>query len=412
MASAYTMTPNPADPFSRWMADAFDEKDAAVGVSTGFQSLFGRAEYGGQTLFSPDSNLVDIDIIRANERTAALIPRGKISRSLGSNQKNLNVEKYTAFSRLFPLAEEEGDITGDQILYRMAGENPYQMQTRLNRMRALGGKIHRESVRRIVRLNERLAAQSILTGKMPAILGTTNTDLVYDFQRDSNLVITVANEWNSASGDPLGDIDGACKTIREKGRALPDMMILGTDAMDAFIKDSDVQDVADNRRFELIEVSTGNPVPDHYSRYVEAGFIPRGRLRTPAGFSLWMFTYLDVYDDESGNPKYYMPEDEVVILNSRTRYDRYFGPPELLPLIPQRVQLYSELFGMSPMALPMPPNMRAPGTVIDPAMFYADAYVSGDWKKVTIRTQAAPIFATTHTDAIATLKGLIAEESP
>ena len=52
MANAYTMTPNPADPFSRWMADYFDEKDI-VGVPTGFQSFFGRPEYGGQTLYSP-----------------------------------------------------------------------------------------------------------------------------------------------------------------------------------------------------------------------------------------------------------------------------------------------------------------------------------------------------------------------
>ena len=38
---------------------------------------------------------------------------------------------------------------------------------------------------------------------------------------------------------------------------------------------------------------------------------------------------------------------------------------------------------------------------------YYDAYVSGDWKKVSIRSQSAPIFATTQTDAFVTITDLI-----
>jgi len=40
-------------------------------------------------------------------------------------------------------------------------------------------------------------------------------------------------------------------------------------------------------------------------------------------------------------------------------------------------------------------------------MFYCDAYPSGDKKKVTIRTQSAPIFATTQTDAFLTFTSVI-----
>ena len=408
MASAYTMTPNPADPFSRWMADYFDEKDV-VAVATGFQSLFGRPENGGQTLYSPDSLTVDIDIIRANERTAALIPRGMISRPL-NKQQNLNVEKYSAFSRLFPLVEEEGDITGNQILYRVAGENPYERRGRLERMRHLGRKVHAESVRRIVRLFERLAAQSVLDGEQDAILGA-GSDSQFDFLRSSDNSITVDTEWDASGADPMNDIDAACDQVRVASKTRPDMMILGGEAMDALLGNEDFLERSDNRRFELIEVGLNNQVPPHYQRYVDAGFNARGRLRTAKGYELWMFTYIDVYTDESGNSVKYMPDDKAIILSSRARFDRYFGPPEQLPMIPMRMQLYTELFGMSPDAPAMPPNMMAPGAIIDPAMFYADAYVSQDWKKVSIRTQAAPIFATTQTDAVVTLSGLIAEGS-
>ena len=149
-------TPLAVDTFSRFMTDMFDDKEI-ISVSTGFQVFFGRPETGANTVFSPNANLVEIDIIRGNERLAALIPRGTISRSLGANQKNMNVEKFTTFSRKFPLSNEEGDLTADQILNRVAGENPYERRTRFDRLRMLGLKLHHENIRRHVRLFEVLA---------------------------------------------------------------------------------------------------------------------------------------------------------------------------------------------------------------------------------------------------------------
>lgn len=395
-------TPNTVDLFSRYMAREFDEKEV-IAVPTAFQAFFGKP--GSETFFSPDANVVDIDIIRGNERTAALIPRGMVSRSLGALQKNQNVEKYTNFSRKYPLAEEEGDLTGDQILNRVAGEQPYDRMDRWARMRKLGLKIHMESIRRIVRLFERLAAQSALTGKMDAILGTSNTDLQYDFRRNTGLTVTPANTWNSGSQDILGDIDGICDKIREFGKVQPNAMFLGGSAMDAFIKDTTVKDVADNRRFDLLDLNS--VIPAGYERFVASGWNPRGVLRTPKGYLLYLFTNVDGYINEAGTFTQYMPVDEVLITSTMARADRYFGPPETLPLIPQRVQLYQELFGFNPMAAPMPAKVLNAGAVIDPGMFYCDSYVANDWKKVTIRSQAAPIFATTHTDAFGLLNNLI-----
>ena len=392
-------TPVPQDLFSRFMAGAFDEKKI-IGVTTGFQAFFGRPENGSETIFSPDANAVDIDIIRGNERLAALIPRGTVSRSLGSTQKNMRSEQMSSFSRKYPLSEEEGDITGDILTNRVAGEDPYAGGvTRMDRLRYHGLKLHHESIRRTVRMFEVLAGQSILTGKQDAIIGTTNTDLQYDFRRNATHTVTVGTSWAGGSADIMGNIDAGCALVRADGKVMPDMLILGSTAMGSLIKDTTVAAVADNRRFELIEVSTNNPVPAKYQRFLDGGFIARGRLRTPAGFDLWMFTYLDVYTNTAGNPTKYLADDLVVIASSAARCDRFFGPPENLPMIPMREQLYRDYFGFDPMAMPMPPKLQASGAVIDPAMFYCDAYVSGDWKKITVRTQSAPIFATTMTDA-------------
>jgi hypothetical protein len=398
-------TPVVMDTFSRIMADMYDEKEV-IGVSTAGQAFFGRPENGANTIFSPNANVVEIDIIRGNRKTAALIPRGTISRPLGDTQRNMNVEKYTSFARKYPLSEEEGDITADQILLRMGGENAYEGRDRLTRMRLLALKLHHENVRRHVRLFERLAWQSLKTGLQDAILGTSDTDLQYDFRRNAAHTFTPSPEWDN-SGTILADIDDACELIRVNGKLNPDMIIIGQGAMAAFIADTDVVTKADTRRFELTWISTNNPVPPKYMRFVEAGMIPRGRLNTPEGYSLWVFNYLDSYETNAGTDTKYILTDEALVCSSDARCDRYFGPPERLPLIAQDIAEYMELFGFSPLSAPMPAKLMAPGSIVDPSMFHVDAYRSGDKKKVTVRTQSAPIFPTTQTDGFVLMEGLL-----
>lgn len=399
-------TPIPVDTFSRFMAKMFDDK-SLITIAKAFQAFFGRPETGALTVFSPDANDVDIDIIRGNKKTAALIPRGTISRPLGSTQQNLNVEKYSTFSRKYPLSEEEGDITGDQILQKLAGENPYEMKDRLSRSRILAAKIITESIRRTGDMMERLAAQSILTGKQDAILDTSDTNLQYDFRRSAGNTITVSNTWDSGSQTILADIDAGCDVVKTKGRVKPDILCLDGASMNAFLADTDVKAKADNRRFELIHISRDFPVPPKLNFMVEAGWIAFGRLRTPKGYELWIFTNQDYYENASGTVIDFMPNETALIASSKARCDRYFGPPEMLPIIPMRRQLYTEMFGINIDNPPMPMDTTVGGIIV-PQMFYHDAYVSADWKKVTVRTQSAPIFATTHTDAFVTLNNLLA----
>lgn len=396
-------TPQPADQFARFMAAMYDDR-SAMPAPGGFCSFFGRPETGANVIFSTDSEVVDIDIIRGNEKIAALIPRGLNTRAI-SGQKNTQEQQYSNFSRVFPLIEEEGDITASQLTKALAGEARYSSgKTRHDRMRELALTVYFEHMRRHARTFEVLAASSIITGKQPAILGTTNPDLLYDFRRNSANFITVGTAWSDVAADIMGDIDNACFKVRQNGRALPDMAILSTVDIDSFIKNTSVKDTADNRRFELIQVSTDNPVPPKFARFVENGFIPRGRLRTPKGFDLWLFTYIDTYQDNDGNPVFYLPDNKTIICSSQARCDIYLGPPEQLPVTSQSSQWFREMFGFNLEAKPMPQNFA--GTKwneIMSAATYVDAYPAGNNKTVTIRTQSAPILPTTQTDAFVTI---------
>ncbi len=398
-------TPLAVDAYSRFMAALFDEAQI-IGVPTAFQAFFGRPENGGLTLFSPDANIVDIDIVRGSETLAALIHRGQNARSL-SGQKNTNIGKSSTFSRLYPLIEEEGDISADELNFRVAGEGPYSPLTKFDRLRIKALRHHQAHIRRSVRTFEYLSSLSVLTGKMPAILGTSNTDLEYDFRRNAANTAAGAAVWDTGTPDIMGDVDGRCDKVRLNGHANPDMGIFGGEAIASFIKDTTIKSLADNRRIELIQVTTDNPVPPRFDRFVKAGFIPRGRLRTLKGYTLWIFCSIDEYiDPATGTSTPYMPVDQCLVAASTARCDRYFGPSELLPNTPGRAALYQDMFGFAPGMPPMPPNIKNMAAAVNPAMFYNDAYMGANQKTITIRTQSAPIFATTQTDAFALLTDL------
>jgi hypothetical protein len=387
------------------VAASYNERDI-IGVSTGFLSFFGRGGSLGQTVFSPDANLIEIDIMRGNEKIAKTVLRGEPKKIL--DKKSTNDPKFSAFARQYPLIFEQGPIHAGQLTNRLPGENPRAGGiTRKRRLLELAISKHMEHIRRTVRTCEVLAAQAILTGIMDAIIGTSDTGQQYDFQRNSAHTVTVGTEWNNAASDPLtDDIDPNCDKIRQNGHLTPDMMILGSSAMSAFINHADVIAQADNRRFELIQVSTNNPVPPRFAGFVEAGFIARGRLRTPAGYELWLFTYIDSYQNDAGTAVKFMPADKVLICSSSARCDRYFGPPEMLPLHSARILWMAEMLGVNIAAQTTPMNIKGGEKGVPAAAFFHNAFPGPDDSHIVMETQLAPIFAPVSTDGFVLLEGV------
>jgi len=402
-------TPITLDFVSRQMANFFDEKEY-IPLGTAGQSFFGDPSDGSMTIFSPNSNTIDIEIVRGNERTAALIPRGGVGRFVGTlaatqPHQDQQVGRETYFSRKFLLAEESFNLTGDQILQRVPGEGPFEGRARAERFRFQATRGYKESIRRLLRLDEYLTWQSLFTGKQPTILG--NTTDVYDFRRLSTNIVTVGTAWSGA-GTPITDIDAMCDKLRAAGKLTPDSMVIGGAALQNFLGNSQITTVYGNKLFyNLVQIDkdviNSNP---KYAKLIAGGAVYRGELQTPKGYRLQIFTYIHGYTNASGVFTQYVPSNSALIFNSGARMDRYFGPPERLPITSQETQLFMERMGFNPMTPPVPQTVMAGDGVIVPETFFSDMYDSEDRKKTTLRVQHAPIFATTMTDTIGVLNGL------
>lgn len=396
-------TPLAVDQYSRFMVEVMDDRQM-MPAPGGAAAIFGRRENGSKVVYSESAEVFDMDIIRGNEKRAVMIHRGSIARAL-SAQRNTKTQNSTAVSRVFPLIEEEGDISASQLSKRLAGEAAHNSGlSRQDRLRMLAMEHNNEHWMRIARTTEFLAWQSLLTGAQPAILGTTDPNLLYDFKRDSGGFITPGTSWSNVAADIMGDTDGGCDQIRAKGRKRPDVMVLSGVNMGNFVKNTAIKELADNRRIEFIQVGLNNPVPAKLQFMVEAGFNARGVLRTVKGYELWMFTYIDIYDDESGDPQPFMPDDKVSIFSSDARADAYFGPPETLPVDDLHAQWMRSQFGFNLAAPELPVSMQGTsfGGLLRAAVYF-DAYQSNDRKNVSIRAQCGPILGTTQTDGFCTI---------
>lgn len=393
-------TPLPQDLFSRYVVEMFDEHDI-IDIPTAGLTFFNNP---ARTVYQPDSNTVDIDIIRGDERTAKLVPRGTFSQSLGALQKHARDEQFTAFSRKYPLAREVLDVTSENLTTRLPGEPTVNSSlTQQFRFRYHARKKHLENNRRIHRLCEILAWQSLMTGKQDGILGTTNADLKYDFMRHADLTIQAAVSWAGGAANIMADLDTGCTRLRKIGHTQPDMAVFGATAINSFIRDATVQKLADNRRFTYMTFGDGAVMPSKFQKWVDAGFVFQGNLRTPQGYALAVFTYPEFYTADNGTATPYIADDKVLLTSSMARRDRYFGPAESLPMTPFKAQQYLQLFGIDPSAPPTPPNVKGDASVIPKSAFFCMANISADYQRVSIETQLAPIFAPVQTDAYVVL---------
>lgn len=407
-------TPNRMDMYTRFMDELFDERDI-IAVDTAFQCFFGNPASGGSKTVYTDDLAIDIDIIRANgEKVAKMIPRGTDSQFLNF-QKNVSDVNWSTFSRIFPLCEELSDINASELNKRIPGENPYMGAGATSRLRALAQGKHAEHIRRYVRLFEVLAGLSVLGGAHPAIMGETasaNLDNWYDFRRNASLIVTPTTKWDATDADILGDWDAAFQTLREVGHVRADMAIAGANVLSVILNDATIQAFADNRGFQMIRAGEQNwTLPARYQRFVDAGLTPIAWFMTPRGRTFYLFGYDGIVTDDSGTVTPLMPVNTFLFAYSGARCDRYFGPGETLPADPVTAQLYQYYFGMNMMTPTIPALIKNPNGLITPQMFHCDAVFGDDRKKVSIRTQAAPIFATTQTDSFFTYYQCLTVES-
>lgn len=403
-------TPIAQNQYSRFMVEPFSDVDARPLATAFMGAFFGDPTTGAETVYNDRTSQVEIDIEKGDTHILAMmVNRGTNSLDL-SRIKSQKEGKFTNLAYGWPLIETTGSIASTELFDRQVGETPYTERSRQDRLTMKAAKIHKEQFKQHITTMEYLCRESLWTGEHPAILGTSNSDLIYDFHRDSGNFITAGTAWTTITADILGDLDSGADKIQQNGGLHGDYGLLCDGAVFKGIKTNTVlTNDADNRRYNFVALGGDVQLPTTFNKYKENGFQPRGRLETNDGRIVWIFTYDLTFSDNFTNPASpsrtaWVPAGKALMFSPHARCDKYFGPADWMPVTSQEAQMYRETFGFEMNAAPTIPSIQNPG-VIDPRMFYC--FASRGQKSVQLYTQSAPIFPTTHTDAFVVFSGLV-----
>lgn len=378
------MTVNVLTNYTRAMAPAFSDLEK-IQVGTLFLTLFAS----GATIIDPDSAVVDIDIERGNKHVSAYIARGTDAKNLSENRTL--VGKYTSDSFEYPLIEELGVITSAMVLKRLPGESMRNPLTKMERQMAYAIKLHNEGLKKIIRKAEYSAAESFRTGAQ-----TVHQSAAYSFHRRSTHNASASVVWSTtATAVPITDLETACGLIYLDGLATPTDAIFSDQSWREFLATTQVSNLADKRRINHFSTDMTAVAPAGYEAWIAAGALYQGQVKA-GNWVLNLWTYPAVWVTDAGVSTQYLPDEEVLVMAKSARFDRYFGPSDNLET--QSPNFYLENFGLGAID-GMPMEIMNAG-IFQSNMFYLDAFAQGNGKALTVRTQCAPIFPTTQTDAI------------
>jgi hypothetical protein len=101
----------------------------------------------------------------------------------------------------------------------------------------------------------------------------------------------------------MSDVDAMCNSLANRGLPVEDLVI-GTAVAQAMMAFTQFQTLMDNRRFDMGEIKP-------QLRYPGATWM--GRIRTPGGYELEVWSIRETYESDSGVTTLYFPTDSAMV---------------------------------------------------------------------------------------------------
>ena len=175
---------------------------------------------------------VDVDFKKGNRALAPFVhPRmpGKTVPNRG----------YTTKTYTPPMLFPDKVTTVDDLLTRMAGENPYSGRTPADRAVEKLARDFSELDEMITRREEWMCAQALYTGVIPIIGEGINEEINFNFT-NTETIADAAKKWSKDTADPIADLKRWRKTVQKNGFVNCNICIMADDVAEAFTRNAKV----------------------------------------------------------------------------------------------------------------------------------------------------------------------------
>lgn len=260
---------------------------------------------------------IEVDFKKGNRRMAPFVHPVR-------GGKTIENEGYQTKSYKTPLLAPNKVTTAQDLLSRMAGENPYSGVTPADRAIKKLGDDFIELEDMIARRKEYMAASVIFGGKIPIIGEGLNEVIDFGFTNKEVLDGTTKKKWSNAASDPRADLKRWREKVQKTGFTNPNIVVFASDVADVFINHEKVKSVLDVRNYALGTIAPKQTQPgvtyigtdhelgvDYYS------------------YNEW---YLDDFTDPSTPVELpLVPSGTVAMLSTEADFRTFYGAVTIIP---------------------------------------------------------------------------------
>lgn len=253
---------------------------------------------------------VDVDFKKGTRKLAPFVsPRmpGKTVANTGYQTKT-----YTP-----PQLAPDTITTVDDLLERMAGENPYSGKTPAQRAVEKLARDFSKLDEMITRREEWMCAQALYTGVIQIIGDGLNENIDFSFT-NTETITTATKKWSNDASDPIADLKRWRKTVQKNGFVNCNICIMADDVAEAFTRHAKVQKLLDTEKYDIAVIKP---------RELMDGTTYIGTIN---GLGLDIYTYTEWFLDDWTNPdapeeKPLVPDGSVLLASTAAAYSRYYG---------------------------------------------------------------------------------------
>jgi hypothetical protein len=249
------------------------------------------------TFFPKESYFIgrfcQVDTRKARRWIAPVVKRGQIGRV---------VAREPIETRFFEVPEvrptrETSVVDLDD---RLAGETAYSRRTPAERLTDIVAADIIDLVGAVTRRVEKMTSDLLFTGSISYLLDDGSTETL-SYGTITPIVPTAP--WDAA-GDPIADLSAAAATIIGASGLVPDTVVMGVDALSAFLANAKVADQLNKLHIVAGGISPAAPEGIGTAQFIGTLYRPYVRL----------YGYAESYEDEVTNALKPMIADDAVLL--------------------------------------------------------------------------------------------------
>ena len=254
-----------------------------------------------------DSPKVDIDIVKGKRRVAPYVSpklEGKVVERLG----------YTTHTVEPPHVKPKMVTDVENLYKRMPGQTVYSNCLTPAAQAALQlGKDLRELNEMIDRVEEVQAAEALNTGAITIADDGVSLSVDFLMPADHKVTLLTTTRWSETTAVPLDNFRTWRRKILQDSGITPDVCVMGSGVIDAFLNHASVQNLLNNRRVDLGMINP-QALPNGVTYY---GFINE--------VGLDIYGYDEWYVDSGGTEQPMVPANKLWIGSTRARNVRNYG---------------------------------------------------------------------------------------